>query len=83
MSKMQWKCRRGMLELDLWLTNYLKTAYPASSLEEKVAFDALLSESDTDIWEWLTNAVPVEPAFLPMIRKIQNNNHIPVPEEQT
>jgi len=43
--KLQWKCRRGLLELDLVLSRYL----------EKVPYDAELEEflelQDNDLWE--------------------------------
>ena len=43
--KLKWKCRRGLLELDLVLTKYLeKTPYDAELAE-------LLDLQDNDLWD--------------------------------
>ncbi len=53
LPKLQWACRRGMLELDVLLGNFLKEAYPSLSLEDKKIFVELLSCADTDLFDWL------------------------------
>jgi succinate dehydrogenase flavin-adding protein (antitoxin of CptAB toxin-antitoxin module) len=43
--KLMWKCRRGLLELDLVLTKYLeKTSYDEELVE-------LLDLADNDLWD--------------------------------
>jgi antitoxin CptB len=43
--RLQWKCRRGLLELDLVLTKYLeRTPYDVELLE-------LLDLPDNDLWD--------------------------------
>ena len=43
--RLQWKCRRGLLELDLVLTRYLKrTPYDVELVE-------LLDLPDNDLWD--------------------------------
>lgn len=69
-SKMQWKCRRGMLELDICLTRYLENYYFSASDEEKTQFNALLEENDTDIWDWLMKASQPLPHHQAIIEKI-------------
>ena len=76
LSKMQWKCRRGMLELDICLNQYLKQCYEVASSDEQARFNALLEENDTDIWEWLMGSQAVAPRHQPMIEKLQQINHI-------
>ena len=45
LNRLKWKCRRGLLELDLVLEKYLeKHSYDAE-------LDALLELQDNDLWE--------------------------------
>lgn len=48
---LRWRCRRGMLELDLPLARFLETHYHALTEAEKTAFSCLLDYSDPDLWE--------------------------------
>jgi antitoxin CptB len=48
-----WKCRRGMLELDLILTRFLQEKFPTLSAEEQHAFAQLLDEDDFTLAAWL------------------------------
>jgi antitoxin CptB len=52
-SKLQWACRRGMLELDVLLSNFLQEAYSDLSLEDKHLFIELLSYEDPAIFAWI------------------------------
>ena len=49
-DRLQWKCRRGLLELDLVLTQFLEQA-AAMSASELAAFDELLDYPDTELWD--------------------------------
>ncbi|TAK73041.1 MAG: succinate dehydrogenase assembly factor 2 family protein [Gammaproteobacteria bacterium] len=53
LTKLHWACRRGMLELDVLLGNFLKEAYPGLPVEEKKIFVELLECADTDLFAWL------------------------------
>lgn len=44
-ERLKWKCRRGLLELDLVLERYLRQ-YP-----EDAELDALLDLPDNDLWD--------------------------------
>jgi antitoxin CptB len=44
-ERLKWKCRRGLLELDLVLERYLHRHPPDAGL------DALLELPDTDLWD--------------------------------
>jgi antitoxin CptB len=50
---MRWRCRRGMLELDLVLQDFLDHQYAALSTNERAAFQRLLSLSDTALISYL------------------------------
>ena len=50
-DRLQWKCRRGLLELDLVLTQFLEQQVPDLSSAELAAFDELLDYPDTELWD--------------------------------
>jgi antitoxin CptB len=50
-NRLQWKCRRGLLELDLVLAQFLERQVPAMSAVELAAFDELLDYPDTELWD--------------------------------
>ena len=52
-GKLQWACRRGMLELDVLLGNFLNDAYPHLSFAEKTQFMTLLNYSDPELFAWI------------------------------
>jgi antitoxin CptB len=45
LEKLKWKCRRGLLELDIVLTRYLQNGEPHPDLDE------LLDLPDNDLWD--------------------------------
>jgi len=46
MERLRWRCRRGLLELDLTLQNFLQQGYPGLTPAEREAFDKLLATPD-------------------------------------
>jgi antitoxin CptB len=48
-SKLYWQCRRGSLELDLLLKNYLKNNYPHATEHERQRFSELLKLEDNEL----------------------------------
>lgn len=53
-NRLRWRCRRGMLELDAWLTRFLDVRYADSSAEQRAAFARLLDQDDMDLFDWIT-----------------------------
>ncbi|MFY9317502.1 MAG: succinate dehydrogenase assembly factor 2 [Burkholderiales bacterium] len=47
-NRLQWKCRRGLLELDLVLQGFFERPF---SDQEGEALDALLDLPDNDLWD--------------------------------
>lgn len=71
MARLTWACRRGMLELDVLLGDFLKNHYKDLSAEEKRHFADLLSMPDPDLFAWLMgHAVPEEKAMAAIVQKI-------------
>jgi len=54
MSRLRWRCRRGMRELDMLLLGYVKSHYQAAATSEQNAFCHLLTLPDPYILELLT-----------------------------
>lgn len=51
---LRWACRRGMLELDVLLGNFLNEAFLQQSPQEQAIFVQLLDNNDQDLFNWLT-----------------------------
>lgn len=70
-ARLRWKCRRGMLELDLMLLRFLEQGYPRLTPEERAAFDALLDEEDPTLQRWFTRqAIPEREDFARIVQLI-------------
>ena len=51
-AKMNWQCRRGMLELDLILGRFVKNHLNSLSEEQFLSLEKLLSNQDPDLYAW-------------------------------
>lgn len=49
-NRLRWKCRRGTLELDLLLQQFLERDYAALDAHMQSKFEALLELGDEDLW---------------------------------
>jgi antitoxin CptB len=52
-SRLKWACRRGMLELDVLLNNFLEEAYPSLPALNQQQFQELLTWEDPQLYAWL------------------------------
>ena len=52
-SKLAWRCRRGMLELDLILIPFFDTHFSDLSREDQAIFQRLLECTDPELYSWL------------------------------
>ena len=64
MSRLRWRCRRGMKELDLLLLKYVDNDYPLAGDETQETFRRLLSMSDPDILALLTGKMSTDDELL-------------------
>lgn len=53
LGRLRWQCRRGTLELDLALQQFLDQEYAGLSMPQRVAFERLLRESDETLQAWI------------------------------
>ena len=71
-SRLRWACRRGMLELDVLLGNFLEEAFLSLSSLEQAIFIHLLESNDQDLFRWLTGkSDPSEPDLFKIVEKIR------------
>lgn len=62
--------RRGIKEMDLILSAYAEANLAAMSAAELDGYEALLEESDQDLYQWVTGQVPAPARFDGLIRDI-------------
>jgi antitoxin CptB len=64
LSKLRWRCRRGMRELDVVLERYLQHRYAQAPPAERAAFERLLELQDPDLFGFLLRRVRPQDAEL-------------------
>uniref|UniRef100_A0A0Q9YKK0 FAD assembly factor SdhE n=2 Tax=Candidatus Berkiella aquae TaxID=295108 RepID=A0A0Q9YKK0_9GAMM len=52
-EKLRWACRRGMLELDLFLVPFFENKYDSLPLAEQGNFEEMLHHTDPELLSWL------------------------------
>lgn len=52
-ARFMWRCRRGMLELDLLLGRFMEQGFHQLDAAQKNLFKDLLEEPDPDLYAWL------------------------------
>lgn len=76
LSKVRWRCRRGMLELDVMLQNFCEQVYASLAPEKQQLFEDLLEEADQDLQRWLVGSHACDKAhfqdMLLVIRHMHN-----------
>lgn len=50
LARVRWRCRRGLMELEIILDRFLQAHYAALSAAEHAAFNELLTYQDADLW---------------------------------
>lgn len=71
LSKFYFKCRRGILELDIILFNFLKNiSYMCEEKQKNFLF--LLDESDINLYGWLVKKDPCPNKFLNLVKEIND-----------
>jgi antitoxin CptB len=54
LERIRWRCRRGLLELDIVLARFVEQRYATLDEAQQAAFDALLDMPDTVLWDMIT-----------------------------
>jgi antitoxin CptB len=64
LERVRWRCRRGLLELDLVLQRFVDEYYAKLGVAERRQFETLLDLSDNELWDMIA------------LRKKQENNSL-------
>ena len=72
LRRLRWRCRRGLLELDLILLRFVDERYPALTAAEKSGFQELLSLPDATLLDYLAGRdKPADKVLRQIVRKIR------------
>jgi antitoxin CptB len=73
LSRLRWRCRRGMRELDQLLLRYLDRCWPESSDDERGIFLRLVDCEDDTLWRWFMGlAAPDEKDLDELVGRIRS-----------
>lgn len=61
-GRMLWRCRRGLLELDIVLRVFVEQSYASLTEDEAEAFIRLLAYEDNDLWDLVSGRMTLEDA---------------------
>ncbi len=71
-SRLRWRCRRGMRELDLVLLGYLERRRAGFDETERATFEALLDTPDPELYGWLTGrGQPADSALQALVAQLK------------
>ncbi|MGQ3887796.1 succinate dehydrogenase assembly factor 2 [Legionella sp. CNM-1927-20] len=76
-SRIQWRCRRGMLELDLLLNQFIEQSLDKLQDNQVGTFEQLLTASDPELYCWLMGSEkPADKEILAIVELIQMCNRV-------
>ena len=72
-SRLIWRCRRGIREMDILLLDYLEAHYDEASADEQDTFEELLEETDLDILAWIMQKTSPDEKYIKLIAFIRES----------
>ena len=73
--RLEWRCRRGMKELDLLLLQYVRGRHATATSDERAAFVEFLELPDPDLLRYLiAGDVPTDPRHAALCRALLQPN---------
>ncbi|MDH5179944.1 MAG: succinate dehydrogenase assembly factor 2 [Gammaproteobacteria bacterium] len=74
LSRLRWQCRRGMLELDLFLSGFLNNTYSQLDHRQQQIFEDILGLPDQTLLEYLLGQnQPDDKDIAHVIQQIRNS----------
>lgn len=71
-ARLAWQCRRGMLELDLLLQDFLDEHYDGLTAAEQHSFELLLTYPDQLLLEYaMGRRLPADPALAHVVTRLR------------
>jgi len=75
LSRLKWRCRRGMRELDVLLERFLEHQYAAASAEIQTAFARLLTLPDPEIFALImSRQIAEDPQLRDVIQRLRHSH---------
>jgi len=72
LDRIRWRCRRGLLELDLILKRFLENHFDRLDAGQRDLFNQLLDESDNDLLDWaLGRGDPFDTRYQPLVELLR------------
>jgi len=72
LARLRWRCRRGLLELDVLLQRFLERRYSYLTPVEREQFEQLLTLPDQELLGYLQGkGEPDQPGLQGLVRKIR------------
>jgi antitoxin CptB len=72
LARLRWRCRRGMLELDVAFQRFLDQRYLELTAAERAAFERLLTMPDPELLGYLQGSQePADRELREIVRKIR------------
>jgi len=71
LARLRWRCRRGLLELDLILGTFLEQQYPHLPADEQATFERLLTLPDETLFGYVQGHNSADQEFEQIVRKIR------------
>jgi len=72
LNRIRWRCRRGLLELDLILMRFMDNHFDRLDPGQRELFNQLLDESDNDLLDWaLGRGQPTDCRYLPVVELLR------------
>jgi antitoxin CptB len=60
-----WRCRRGLLELDILLQAFVSSQFNKLDMRELQVFDAMLALPDNEFWDLINSSKSLKQSGLP------------------
>ena len=70
-DRIRWRCRRGLLELDLVLDRFLKQRFDALDAGERRLFDELLDAPDNDLLDMALGRAEPAPRYRAVVEMLR------------
>lgn len=71
LRRLYWRCRRGLLELDVWLARFVEAGLHELTADEGALLETLLEETDMNLLDWLEGRQPPPVAYAGLVVKIR------------
>jgi antitoxin CptB len=76
LDRIRWRCRRGLLELDLVLDVFMRENLETLAVDERVLFERLLETPDNDLWDWVSaRSDPPDACLAGLVRRLRAVRH--------